>query len=133
MPDDPPPTTVTPDCCPTCAETQAMVAALTARVAALETTARANRDEADAAVRQVLPRSTRGLKFRTKELMAHATVDAELRRALVAADLTTAPAIGTWLRDSKRTLDGVTITREGRSWRATYTSDTYVHGSESAL
>ena len=121
------------EACPNCSAILARFAAVEARLSALESSARPNRDQADADLRQVLPRSTRGLRFRTSELMAHARVDADLRRALVAADLTTAAAIGTWLRDSKRTLDGVTITREGRCWRATYTSDTYVSLPESAL
>jgi hypothetical protein len=101
---------------------EARIAALEAQVQRLTLLlerGRPDRDEADAALRAVLAISTRGLPFTSGELVAHARVDADLRRALLAADVVTRQGVGTWLRDHSGTHHGISILRlPGRRWQA---------------
>jgi hypothetical protein len=97
---------------------RAEMAALAARVAALE--ASRPRDAEDAALRQLLPESTRSLLFLAIELQRHASTDERLAAALQAACLQSPGEIGAWLRGQRGTRDGVTISRHGKRWRATW-------------
>jgi hypothetical protein len=102
-----------------------MIEALTARVEQLE--AARPRDAADAALREQLATSTRGLWFKSAELAQHAGYEESeaLAQALLDADCADVGSIGAWLRSNKGTRAGVTIERNRRRcWRARYTCDT---------
>jgi hypothetical protein len=86
--------------------------------------ARQPRDDADAALRQLLPHATRGLPFTASQLLAHGRVDRALGAALGATTIATVDELGAWLRDHAGCRDGVTIARlRRRRWHA-YTSRT---------
>ena len=58
--------------------------------------------------------------FSARELVAHAALDRALGAALGQAGLTTAHAVGTWLRShSGQIVDGVQVVRVGRDERGT--------------
>jgi hypothetical protein len=103
------------------AEREARIAAearLVARIAVLE--AVRPRDAADAALRQQLPASTRAYSFTSRELLQHATEDADLAGALRQCCLQGEREIGCWLRAHRGSRDGVTIARHGKRWAATW-------------
>jgi hypothetical protein len=82
------------------------------------------RDEADAALRQMLARSTDGLPFTSADLFAHAALDPALQDALADATIGNVAEFGSWLRDQQGIRAGVVIERlRRRRWRA-YTSST---------
>lgn len=98
------------------------------RELALLRTSRTGRDRWSVDLRHAVAASTGGRPFRLRDLLQHAAVDPSLQAALEDAMLTSADAVGSWLRDGKGTHEGVTIERlRRRYWRA-YTSDTYVLG-----
>jgi hypothetical protein len=98
-------------------EQAARIALLEARVGQLEQAGR-SRDAADAALRQQLPSSTRGLPFRSADLLQRAPLDEALAEALVAADVVNVADVGVWLRDHAGVENGVAIVRlRKRRWQ----------------
>lgn len=96
--------------------------ALELRVHALEA-GRRPRDAEDAALRRLLAERTRGLAFRSGELLAHARAeDPILAAALAAATIDTEDQAGAWLRDHVGTRDGITIRRlrRRRGWQVVH-------------
>jgi hypothetical protein len=108
------------------AELRADVAALTQRVARLEAVAPTGPSRpraARAALLPVIAASVRDLAFTAAEVIAHATVDARLERALAAAGIRNARQLGHYLRRAEqRTLGPVRVEnigaeRDGVIWR----------------
>ena len=106
------------------AELRARLAALEAIVAGL--LAAQPRDRHDAELRQVLAASTKSLRFKAADLLAHARVDEALRTALANATIGSTAEAGAWLRANRGPRDGVTIARlPRRYWQASaYTCNT---------
>jgi len=99
------------------------VEALTARVEQLEA-GRIRRSPPDIALRRQLAVSTSGLAFIAADLLRRAGVDKALSAALDAALIDRTPdGVGAWMRASKGTHSGVTVTRlSGRRWTCTWST-----------
>jgi hypothetical protein len=94
------------------ARLDADVRGLASRVAQLETRS-GPRDAEDAALLSALALTAGEATFTARAVLAHARVDAALRGALVAADITSARQLGKWLRRLTGTHGGYVLARVG--------------------